>query len=200
MPFSGPAQLGAVISAARLRLGCVILALALLYTAVQRDISSGLTIQLGAVIIAARLRLRRVILALALLHTAEQRDFSSGPTIQLGSVIIAARLRLKRVILALALLHTAGQRVFSSGPTIQLGFAIAVARLQLGRVMFQSPDTDSSLCTTCSTPIILTPKEARRVRHEKVVNTKMEPSLDPDDYIYILFTFDPGGRFCNGEG
>ena len=122
-----------------------------------------------------------MILALALLHTAEQRDFSSGPTIQLGSVIIAARLRLRRVILALALLHTAVQRDLSSGPT-QLGSVIAAARLQLGRVMFQSPDTeDSSLCT--STPIILTHKEARRVRHEKLVNTKMEPSLDPDDYI-----------------
>ncbi|CAN0584066.1 unnamed protein product, partial [Laminaria digitata] len=142
---------------------------------------------------AARLRLRRVILALALLHTAGQRVFSSGPTIQLGSVIIAARLRPRRAILALALLHTAVRRDLSSGST-QLGSVIAAARLQLGRVMLQSPDTDSSLCT--SIPIILTPKEARRVRHEKLVNTKMEPSLDPDDYIQIKFTFDPGGRFC----
>ena len=56
MPFSGPEQLGAVISAARQRLGCVI--------------SNGPTIQLGAVIAATRLRLGRVILALALLYTA----------------------------------------------------------------------------------------------------------------------------------
>ena len=59
--------------------------------------------------------------------------------------------------------------------------------------MLQSPDTDSSLCT--SIPFTLTPKEARGVRHEKLVNTNMEPSLDPDDYTYLLFAFDPGDRF-----
>ena len=83
-----------MISAARLRLGCVVLALALLYTAVQRHISSGPTIQFGAVILRvyrARLRLGRVILALTQLHTADQRVFSSGPAIQLGPVIVAAR-------------------------------------------------------------------------------------------------------------
>ena len=62
MPSSGPTiQLGAVSPAARLRLGYVSFALALLYTAVQRDLSSGLTIQLGALIVVARLRLRHVI-------------------------------------------------------------------------------------------------------------------------------------------
>ena len=35
-----------------------------------------------------------------------------------------------------------------------------------------------------------------RAYHEKLVNTKMDPSLDPDDYISTSFTFDPGGRFC----
>ena len=73
---------------ARLRLGCVVLALALLYTAVQRDLSSGRTIQLGVVIYLVRLRLGCVVLALILLHT-DQRVFSIGPT-QLGSVIAAA--------------------------------------------------------------------------------------------------------------
>ena len=129
MPFSDPEQLGAVILAARQRLGCVI---------------------------------------------------SSGPTIQLGSVIYLARLRLGRVILALTLPHTADQRVFSIGPT-QLGSVIAAVRLRLGRVMFQSPQSDSSLCTST----FITPKEARRVRHEKLVNAKMESSLNPDDYVHV---------------
>ena len=128
---------------------------------------------------AARLRLGFVVLALALLHTAAQGDISSGPTIQLG-----------RVSLALTLLHTADQRVFSIGP-VQLGSVFAAARLRLGRVMFQSPQTDSSLRTST----FITLKEATRVRHEKQVNTKMEPSLDPDDFISASFTFDPGGRF-----
>ena len=53
MPFSGAEQLGAVISAARQKIGSVI--------------SSGPTIQLDAVILAIRLRLGCVILALVLL-------------------------------------------------------------------------------------------------------------------------------------
>ena len=77
MPFSDPEPLGAVISAARQRLGC--------------GIASGPTIQLGAVTLAARLRLRRVIVALTLVRTVAQRAFSIGPT-QLGSVIAASRL------------------------------------------------------------------------------------------------------------
>ena len=99
-------------------------------------------------------------------------------------MIISARLRLKRVIVALALLHTAGQRDLFSGPT-QLGSVITAARLQLGRVMLQSPGTYSSLCTI-NPPFIFTPKQARGVRREKLANTKMEPGLDPDDYIKIL--------------
>ena len=39
--------------------------------------------------------------------------------------------------------------------------------------------------------MFLTPKEARGVRHEELANTKMEPSLDPDDYIEIRFASDP---------
>ena len=57
--------------------------------------------------------------------------------------------------------------------------------------MFQSPETDSSLYTM-NTPFFLTPKEARRVRYENLVNKKMEPSQDPDDYTLYIF-FDPGG-------
>ena len=156
---SGPTiQLGAVISATRLRLGCVILALALLCAAVQRHRSSGPTIQLGAVIPGARLRLGCVVLALVLKYTVVQRERSSGPTIRLGAVIY--------------------QRVFSIGQT-QLGSVIPATRLRLVRVMFQSPQTDSSLCTST----FITPKEAGRVRHDKLVSTKIEPSLDPDDYI-----------------
>ena len=166
----------------------MILALALLYTAEQRYFFSGPTIQLGAVFIAARLRLKRVIVALALLYTAEQSVVSSGPTIQLGSMITTARLRLKRFIAALALLHTAVQWDHFCGPT-QLGSVIAAARLQLGF----SPPTQT-LCAII-TPFIFTPKEARGVRHEKLVNTKMEPSLDPDDDLKIRFVFEPGGRF-----
>ena len=93
MPFSGPEQLGAVISAAGQRIG--------------RIISSDPTIELGAVILTTRLRLGCVLLALALLYTAVQRHLSSGPTTQLGAVISAARLRLGCVVLALALLYTA---------------------------------------------------------------------------------------------
>ena len=139
-------------------------------------------------ILAARLRLGGVILALTLLHTADQCGFSSGPTIHVGPVFFAARLRLRRVIILLTLVRTVVQRIFSIGPT-QLGSVIAAARLRLGRVMFQSPQTYSSLCTIT----FITPKEARRVRHEKLVTTKMEPSLDPDKYISISYTFDPGG-------
>ena len=119
-----------------------------------------------------------MIIALTLLHTADHSVFSSGPTIQLGAVILATRLRLRRVIKALTLVHTVVQRVFSSGPA-QLGSVIAAARLRFGRVMFQSPETDLSLCTST----LITPKEARKVRHEKLVNTKMEPGLDPGDKI-----------------
>ena len=71
-------RLGAVIIAAQLRPKRVIVALALLYTVEQHELSSGPTIQLGAVIIAARLRLRRVIVALTLLYTAGQRVVSSA--------------------------------------------------------------------------------------------------------------------------
>ena len=60
--------------------------------------------------------------------------------------------------------------------------------------MFQSPQADSSLCTINNT--FITPKEARSVHHEKLINTKMEPGLDPDDYISTSFTFEPGGRCC----
>ena len=80
---------------------------------------------------------------------------------------------------------------FSIGPT-QLGSVITAARLRLGRVMFQSPQTDSSLCIST----LITPEEARRVGHEKLVHTKMEPSLDLDDCISTSFTFDSSGRFC----
>ena len=123
-----------------------------------------------------------MIIALTLLHTADHSVFSSGPTIQLGAVILATRLRLRRVIKALTLVHTVVQRVFSSGPA-QLASVIAAARLRFGRVMFQSPETDLSLCTITST--FITPKEARRVRHEKLVNAKMESSLNPDDYVHV---------------
>ena len=72
-------QLCAMISAARRRLGCVVLALELLYTAVQRHISSGPMIQLGVVISAARLRLGRVVLALTVLrYAASRRVLSDG--------------------------------------------------------------------------------------------------------------------------
>ena len=103
-------QLCAMISAARRRLGSVVLALELLYTAVQRHISSGPMIQLGVVISAARLRLGCVVLALALLHTAVQRNLSSDPTIQLGAVISAARLRLGCVVFC----FSAGTAIHSS--------------------------------------------------------------------------------------
>ena len=95
---SGPTiRLRAVILAARLRLGGVILALTLLHTADQCGFSSGPTIHVGPVFFAARLRLRRVIILLTLVRTVVQRIFSIGPT-QLGSVIAAARLRLGRVM------------------------------------------------------------------------------------------------------
>ena len=67
-----------MISAARLRLGCVVLALAMLHTAVRRGISGVPIIQLVAVIYLARLRLGRVSLALTLLHTAVQRVYPAA--------------------------------------------------------------------------------------------------------------------------
>ena len=117
-------------------------------------------------------------LALALIYTAVHRDRSSGPTIQRGVVVYLAQFRLGREILAMTLLHTTDQSVFSIGST-QLGSVIAADPLRLRRMMLQSPQTDLSLCTST----LITPKEARKVRHEKLVNTKMEPGLDPGDKI-----------------
>ena len=119
MPFSDPKQLGAVISAARQKLG--------------RVISSAPTTQLRAVISAAHLRLGFVVLTLALLYTAALSHLSSGPTIQLGIVTYLLRLRLGCVSLALTLLYTADQLVFPSGSTIQLGPG------------FLQPDSDSGV-------------------------------------------------------
>lgn len=92
--FCGLSHLGGVISAARLRLGCAVLAMVLLQTELQRGLVNGRTIELGVMIYPGRTRLGPVILALTLLHTEDQRVLTSGPTIQLGRVIVATRLRL----------------------------------------------------------------------------------------------------------
>ena len=72
MTFKSPTQLGALISAARFRLGCVIFGgprqLGALVATTR--------LRIGLVIFVARLRLGRVISARTLLHTAVTRNVS----------------------------------------------------------------------------------------------------------------------------
>ena len=136
---------------------------------------------------AARLQPGRIISSRTLLDTAVQRDSSSGPR-KLDAVISAIRLRLGRVILLLTLLHT----------TVQRG--ISAARLRLRCVVCRGlaqlqPDTDMG---TCIKSTRITPRQARRVRREILVNTKLEPG--PNLQANIIMTFDPGGRFHEFRG
>ena len=57
------------------------------------------------------------------------------------------------------------------------------------------PDTDMG---TLIKSTRITPRQARRVRREILVNTKLEP--DPDLQANIIMTFDPGGRFHEFRG
>ena len=180
-------RIGLVTFAARL--GRIISARTLLHTAVTRDlsiVSSAARLRLRLAIIAARLQPRRIISSRTLLDTAEQRDSSSGPR-KLDAVISAIRLRLGHVILLLTLLHTA-QREFSA------------ARLRLGCVIFRGlaqlqPDTDMGMFINRTR---ITPRQARRVRREILVSTKLEPG--PDLQANKIMAFDLGGRFHEFRG
>ena len=57
------------------------------------------------------------------------------------------------------------------------------------------PDTDMGMCLEKTH---VTPRQARRVRREILVNTKLEPG--PDLQANIIMTFDSGGRFHEFRG